>query len=77
MGNYYMMRVLESTNQAISMSAQTMEQQKILHIQIYCEIKHIYKEHICLYVNKVYYVSENMIFNVKSLLKYIFCGDGI
>jgi hypothetical protein len=37
----YMLRVLESANQTICISAQTMEQQKILYTHKHCEIKHI------------------------------------
>jgi hypothetical protein len=37
----YMLRVLQSAKQTISISAQTMEQQKILYTHKYCEIKHI------------------------------------
>jgi hypothetical protein len=36
-----MLRVLESANQTISISAQTMEQQKILYTYKHCEIIHI------------------------------------
>jgi hypothetical protein len=37
----YMLRVLESANQTISISSQTMEQQKILYTHKHCEIIHI------------------------------------
>jgi hypothetical protein len=37
----YMLRVLESANQTTSISAQTMEQQKILYTHKHCEIIHI------------------------------------
>jgi hypothetical protein len=38
---YLLLRLLESANQTISISAQTMEQQKILYTHKHCEIMHI------------------------------------
>jgi hypothetical protein len=37
----YILRVLESANQTISISAQTMKEQKILYTHKHCEIIHI------------------------------------
>jgi hypothetical protein len=37
----YMLRVLESANQTISISSQTVEQQTVLYTHKHCEIKHI------------------------------------